>query len=148
MKLDEVLAVLTEAARARSAARVYLRELDRAGRPTRIVEGVVLDVSDGRDGRTRARFSIPTGSGEPVEIRVLVEGIERAESLVGREPDASAASGLVRRPTLEFGARSTRDANATGRQRVTPVSGETPTSAVEPAVDGVDGVDARPATKR
>src|SRR4051812_37714010 len=102
VKLDEILAVLTEAARAQSTVRVFLREPDGSERPPRIVEGQVIEVADGRDGRTRVRFAIPTGSGEPVEVRVLVEGIDHAEATAraanSDEPFRS-TSGPVRRPT-------------------------------------------------
>lgn len=85
-RIDEILAVLTEAARDSGMVRVTLVEPHTPDRPPRIVEGRVLAVADGRDGRTRVRIAIPTGSGEPVEVRLLVESIADAEALVASLP--------------------------------------------------------------
>jgi hypothetical protein len=77
LRLDAIHGVLTDAARTATTVRVLLRD-KLPERPARIVEGVVLEVADGRDGRTRVRIAIPTGAGDPVEVRVLVESIDEA----------------------------------------------------------------------
>jgi hypothetical protein len=90
LRLDAILAVLTEAARTMTNVRIVLRESTAANRPARIVEGVVCDVSDGRDGRTRVRLAIPTGAGDPVEVRILIESIDEAIALAS---EAAASAG-------------------------------------------------------
>jgi hypothetical protein len=93
---------------------MHLRGPEGDNRPARVVEGVVLEISTGRDGRTRLRIGIPTGSGDPVEVRVLLDGIERVElateeTAVQRRPTTDTTRGPVRRETLAFGAPEPRD---------------------------------------
>ncbi|MEI8254442.1 MAG: hypothetical protein WCJ30_02095 [Deltaproteobacteria bacterium] len=94
--------------------RLVLRPIDSGDRRERTVEGIVLAILEGRDGRARLRMGIPTGSGDPVEVRVLLEGIERVERIDGQPIEASSppggvsrpATGAHRRATLSFGSES------------------------------------------
>jgi len=90
--------------------RLVLRQTDGESRPARIVEGIVLSVTDGRDGRPRLRMGIPTGSGDPVEVRVLLESIDHVEAVDAPvTPSAGTmrpTTGAHRRATIAFGSDS------------------------------------------
>jgi hypothetical protein len=61
------------------AIRVRISLRDSAGRVDRAIEGVVAEIATGKDGRARVRVSVPTGSGDPVDVRVLLETIDNVE---------------------------------------------------------------------
>ena len=99
--------LLVRSLRERIRVRIHLRMTERDTRSVRSVEGVVLEVLDGRDGRARLRVGIPTGSGEPVEVRVLLESVESVERVaVDEEPPkrpTMAQRPISRMRTLEYG---------------------------------------------
>ena len=104
--------LIAESSRSGTRIRLVLRASDGDTR-VRIVEGIVLAVSNGRDGRARLRMGIPTGSGDPVEVRVLLEGVVSVERVDGDHrpsgnptpSDGTQAHG-TRRATIAFGSDS------------------------------------------
>jgi len=93
--------LITESMTTACRVRLVLKPTDAGGRDRRTVEGMVLDLVEGRDGRLRLRVGIPTGSGDPVEVRVLLESVEKVEK-VESDHDAK-PSGPPRKATLAFG---------------------------------------------
>jgi hypothetical protein len=106
--LASVHRLLSDAARDGARVRVYIANTEGHGRPARVVEGVVVAVADGRDGRPRVRLRIPTGTEDPVEVRVLLDGIEHAELAAAPEADSSrrlSERRLIERKTLSYDTR-------------------------------------------
>ncbi len=103
--------LIAESSRSGIRVRLVLRASEGDERRERTVEGIVLAILQGRDGRPRLRMGIPTGSGDPVEVRVLLEGIERVERIDGQPVESSSpptgvakpSTGPHRRATLSFG---------------------------------------------
>lgn len=97
--------LLAQSARDGIRVRLVLRQSEGDAHPARIVEGIVLEAVMGRDNRTRLRMGIPTGSGDPVEVRVLLQSIERVERVDAPTVDdaPSPRPDSIRRPTLAFG---------------------------------------------
>jgi hypothetical protein len=97
--------LLAQSARDGTRVRLVLRQTDGDAHPARIVEGIVLEVVTGRDNRPRLRMGIPTGSGDPVEVRVLLHGVERVERVDAPPSAAEPATprSAARRATIAFG---------------------------------------------
>jgi hypothetical protein len=101
--------LLAESSRSGIRIRLVLRHRDGESRPARLVEGIVLAIASGRDGRVRLRMGIPTGSGDPVEVRVLLDSVDHVERV---DATATASGGVVsptgphRRATIAFGSDS------------------------------------------
>jgi hypothetical protein len=88
--------------------RMVLRANAGDPRSERVVEGVPLEVAAGRDGRARVRVGIATGTGDPVEVRVLLTGIERVDDVAEEpsevtRPPTGERPVTARRQTLQFG---------------------------------------------
>ncbi len=121
---SEILGTLTEASAFRRAVRVLLDDPAKSARAHREIEGIAIELSEGRDGRVRARLAIAAGSGEPVEVRVLVEGVARVDriDLPGSNP-WPAESGPQRRPSSSMIERPSEANRAIEPRRVTRTFG-------------------------
>jgi hypothetical protein len=97
--LKRIDPLLAESRREGTRVRVFVRDKSVG---ERIIEAIVIEVLEGRDGRARLRLAIPTGSGDPVEIRVLLESVSSVERI---EAPVSATNSEPRlaRATLGFG---------------------------------------------
>lgn len=110
--------LIADSVRNGTRVRLVLRQSEGDAHPARIVEGIVLAIVAGRDGRSRIRMGIPTGSGDPVEVRVLLDSIDRVERVESTATPSGGVqrskTGAHRRPTLAFGSGSDIQARRTG----------------------------------
>lgn len=85
---------------AHGVLRLYVSEAHDVRRP-RVIEGVPKSFLPGRDGRDRLVIAVQSAS-EPVEIRLLVDRIARAERIdeEGHADPKCSAGELIAEPTL------------------------------------------------